>query len=774
MKTLIVLESPGKVKKVQGFLGNNFIVKASVGHIRDLEKSNSAIDKKNGFEPTYVISEDKKDVVKELKEIYKKCDDIILLTDMDKEGEAIAFHVCAVLGIDPLKTKRGVTVEITEKGIKKAVEKPGFVNMDKVYAQQARRILDRLVGFDLSPLLWNKIQKGLSAGRVQSVATRIIVDRENEINKFASDSDFKIIAIFEVKDKQNKTHAFKALLNKRYKNKNDAVSFLQKCINAEYKVKNIETKPGKRSASAPFTTSTIQQEAGRKFGYAVDKTMQICQKLYEAGHITYMRTDSVTLSEEALNAAESEIKKMYGNKYSNKKQYQTKTVNAAEAHECLRPTHFENKTINGTDDEIRIYELIWKRTIASQMTDALFDRTTVIISTTNHPEDFVAKGEVLKFDGFLKLYKEDVDNETENEDEENASLPEMEKGQLLSVLEIQGNETFNKPAPRYTQASLVKKMEELGVGRPSTFASTIKTIVDRGYVETKNLPARKREITYLKLIDNKIDESIKSENFGAEKSKLFPTDIGKVVTDYLVKSFPIILDYKFTAEIETKLDAIEQGSKKWNVMLKEFYDPFTETLKQAKGSTEKIGGRELGVNKDGKKVIARIARFGPVIQLGEDKDDIKFAKIPEGKSIDTITLNEALELLKWPRIIGEYKKTPITASIGKFGAYVKHADKFYSIALDPTTITLDEAIEIIKIKESGSGSSGSKTIHKFGDLLVIDGKYGAYISYKKKNYKIPAGTEVETLTEKECLEIVGESKSAPKKKFTKFTKKAKK
>lgn len=783
-KTLVILESPGKIKKVQGFLGNNYIVKASIGHIRNLDTKNG-VDKKNGFKPNYVISDDKQEVVKEIKELYKKCDDIILLTDMDAEGEQIAFSVCEVLGLDATKTKRGITAEITEKGIKNAVANPGFVNMDKVYAQQSRRIIDRLVGYDLSGLVIQKIQKGLSAGRVQSVVTLIIVDQESKINKFESGSDFKVIGMFEIKDKKNKIHSLKAILNKRFKDKEQTKKFLEKCIGAIYEIKTIETKPAKRSPVAPFTTSSIQQEASRKFGYAPDKTMSILQKLYENSHCTYMRTDSVTMSQEALDEAKDEIIKNYGKNYSNPQQYKSKNENSANAHECLRPTHFENKTIIGTNEEIKMYELIWKRTLSSQMNDARLDRTTVIISSDKTKEEFVVKGEVITFDGFLRLYSEDTDNDKNNEEEESEDsgvLPPMEKGQILNAIEVQGNEIYTKPPSRYTQASLVKKMEEIGVGRPSTYANSIKTVLDRGFVEIKNLPAKKRDIVQYKLINNKIDESIRTENFGAETKKIFPTDTGKVVTEYLTNAFPNIINYKFTANVESLLDEIESGKKQWDKMIAEFYEPFSQALAVAKGSSDRPGGRELGIDPtSGLPITARLAKFGPVIQLGvavkqekgaeKVKSDIKFAKIPEDKSIDTITLEEALDLLKWPRIIGEYKKLPVEISEGKFGPYIKWNSKFFSISIPKETITIEEAIEIIKLKESGGGGGGA--LKEFGDLRVMNGKFGHYINNTKtkKNFKIPDHYDIDKLTKSQCEEIIGESKD--KKPYKKFTKKKK-
>lgn len=764
-KTLIILESPGKVKKIQSFVGDGYIVKASVGHIRDLEKSNKAIDK-NTFDVNYVISPDKKDVVKELKELYKKCDDAILMTDPDREGNNIAWHICEVLGIKPESAKRATTTEITKDGVLKAIKNVGKLDMNSVEAGTARRILDRLVGFDLSPLLWSKIQKGLSAGRVQSVAVRIVVEREREITGFGATSDFKTVAYFDVKDSKNRIHNFKSILNKRFKNKDEARKFLDKAIGSNFKIKSLETKPGKKSPSAPFTTSTIQQEASRKFSFSVDRTMQVAQKLYEGGHISYMRTDSVSLSEEAMNDSKKQITAQFGAKYSNPKQYKGKSSSAQEAHEAIRPTHFENATVTGTDDEQKLYELIYKRTLASQMSDALLDKTTVIIESDKFKEEFVAKGEVITFDGFLKLYMESVDEKDKDEDDNNGSLPEMKKGQELKNTQIQSNELFNKPSPRYTEASLVKHLEELGIGRPSTYATIIKTIQNRGYVEKKNLDAKKRDIYSFTMVDDKIDESIKSENFGAEKGKFFPTNTGTVVTDFLTTHFMDILDYKFTAGVEEKFDLIAKGELQWKKMIEDFYVPFSLKLSVVKGDKTNGAQKDLGIDpKSKKKIIARIARFGPVIQLGEEKGDIKYVKLPEDKSIDTITLEDALELLKWPKILGEYKNEPIECNTGKFGPYVKHAGKFFSISIEPEKITLEEAIEVIKIKEAGGGG-GSNVIKEFKDIRVLNGKFGPYINYKKANFKIPAEYSAEKLTEEECLEIVGDGKKkTPKNKY---------
>lgn len=781
MKNLVLVESPAKCSKLQKFLGKDFIVMASYGHVRDLDKGNGAIDKKNNFEPTYIISEDKKDLVKKLKEVAKTADCVYFASDLDREGESIAWHLSELLNVPKSKSKRITFNEITEKAILNAISSPRQIDMDLVNAQQARRVLDRLVGFDLSPLLW-KIQKGLSAGRVQSVCLRLVVDREREYQAFNAEADFKVVGTFEVKDKSNKLQLFKATLGDRFKKKEDAQKFLEKCIGKDFYIKNIETKPAKKSASAPFTTSSLQQEASRKLGFSVDRTMQVAQKLYEAGKITYMRTDSVTLSDEALSGAKEQITKNYGDQYSNKKQFQGKSKNAQEAHECCRPTHFDEQNIVGSIDEQRLYELIWKRTMASQMADAIFDATTAVVACKDFKEEFIAKGWVLKFDGFLSVYNENSDEtEKETEDEEESkSLPLMLKGQETTYSEIDAYQVFTKPAARYTEASLVKKLEELGIGRPSTYANTISTIMNRGYSEKKDLPAKKRDITTYKLRKNKVEETIKSENFGAEKSKIFPTDIGNVVIDYLVKNFPDVLDYKFTANVENDFDEIAEGKIEWQKMIKNFYEPFSQKVQSAKQSKDSANGeRILGKDKNGKSVSARIGRFGPLVQVGlladgDKKEDIKFGKIPEGKSIETITLKEALEILAWPKHLGEHKGKEVVSNTGKFGPYVRWNEKFYSITQDPAEVTLEEAIEAIKIKEAGGGGKGAIKEFDKGNIKVLDGKFGPYISVagtgktkKATNYKIPPEYTPSSLTKEECLNIIEGIKAAPKKKFVK-------
>lgn len=770
-KKLVICESPGKIKKIQSYLGKDYVVKASVGHIRELKKGKGGIDKTNGFEPSYVVSTDKKDVVKELKELSKKCDEVILAGDYDLEGEAISWHVAEVLGLNIKKTKRIIFKEITEKALNEAINNPTVLNMNMVNAQQARRVLDRLVGFDLSPLLWKKIKPNLSAGRVQSVALRILVDREKEHKSFDSTSDYKIMAIFKLV-KGSKTHKIKAILNKRFGNFKEAEEFMKRIVGSTYRVSNVETKPGKRSAPAPFTTSSMQQEASKKFGFSVDRTMRTAQSLYEQGHISYHRTDSVNLSEESVNAATHFIVNAYGQKYSNPKKFKNKNASAQEAHEAIRPTHFETETVVSGTDEMKLYELIWKRAVASQMSDAALDKTTIEIecSKAKGKEMFVAKGEVVTFDGFLKLYTDQNDEEESNEDqEENGVLPKMDKGQELDMDQIDGVEIYSKPAARYNEASLVKRLEELGIGRPSTYASIISTIQKREYVEKKDLPAKSRTVKNLTLKGDKLTVNELEEKFGAEKAKMIPTEIGIMVCDYLVQNFPDIMDYKFTAGVEEKLDTISEGTTQWKDMLTDFYTPFEKKVKTALGDETKTNERLVGVDKNsGKNIYARFGKFGPMIQLGDKGDEeIKYAKIPEGKEVGTITLEEALELLKWPRNLGEYKSKPVTVAIGRFGPYIKYDEKFVGLSdtgYDPATITLKEAKEVIDEKASAMKSG---TLKEFGQIKVLDGKYGPYIKYKEKNYKIPASYDVDSLTKVDCESIIAEGKSAPKKRFKK-------
>ncbi len=641
--------------------------------------------------------------------------------------------------------------------------------MNMVNAQQARRVLDRLVGFDLSPLLWKKIKLGLSAGRVQSVALRILVEREKEHKSFDSTSDYKVVAIFSI-DKGGKKQKIKAVLNKRFKNFEETEKFLNKLVGSEFSVSSIETKPGKRSSPAPFTTSSLQQEASKKFGFSVDRTMRTAQNLYEQGHISYHRTDSVNLSEESVQAATQFIVEKYGNKFSNPKKFKNKNASAQEAHEAIRPTHFEHEEVVSGQDEMKLYGLIWRRAVASQMSDALLDKTTIEIESSKGGKKdlFVAKGEVITFDGFLKVYSNEDAEEEENQDDqdENGTLPKMEKGQILDYEQIDGLEIYTKPAARYNEASLVKKLEELGIGRPSTYASILSTIQKREYVEKKDLPAKSRKVKNISLKNDKLSTNELDEKFGAEKAKMIPTEIGIVVCDYLTDNFPDIMDYKFTAGIENQLDEISDGNKEWKIMLKDFYSPFDKKVKSALGEIGTSNERLIGVDKSTKKnVYSRFGRFGPMVQLGEKGDeDLKYASIPKDKEVGSITLEEALELLKWPRNLGEYKSKPVQVAIGKFGPYVKYDGKFIGLSnteYDPEKINLKEASELIKENSSNEKSGSTK---EFGDIKVLNGQYGPYIKFKNKNYKIPAIYDIETITKKDCEEIIGEGKSSSKSK----------
>lgn len=795
-KYLFVVESPGKVAKIQNFLGKDYKVVASIGHIMELEKGSKGVDKKNDFKPAYKISEDKKDVVKSLKELAKDVEIIYIGTDHDREGAGIGWHVKEITAQPDKKYRRVVFTEITKKAIEDAIKNPIGFDKNLIDSQQTRRVLDRLVGFDLSPLLWKKIQRGLSAGRVQSVGVKILVEREKEIRSFEGGFDFKTVGNFETDTK----HKIKALLNKKFKTKDESKDFLKKCIDKNFSIKDIEVKPGKKSPSAPFITSSLQQTASSQLGFAVSRTMQAAQKLYEGGHITYMRTDSTLLSDEFLGQAQKEVESRYGKKYHNKRQFQSKSKNAQEAHEAVRPTYIELQSAGNTSDEVKLYELIWKRTIASQMADAEVERTTATIGTAGVKEDFIAKGEVFKFDGFTKVYTEQ--KEEDNEDDDSRALPPIKKGQKLDVVDITSGQTFTKPPARYTEASLVKKLEELGIGRPSTYATIIKTIQDRGYVEKKDLEAQERKIESLTLTGTKIDESIKIEKFGSEKGKMMPTDIGIVVTDYLQEHFKDVMDYKFTAGVEEQLDEIANGTLNWVDMLKSFYGPFSETVKAADKVEGKVGERALGNDpKTGKPVIVRIGKFGPMVQLGtslpkepkvkepkvkaakgkttsktktkkEEKskakevnpeDKPKFAKLKEGQNMETITLEEALKLLSWPKNLGQHKGEDVTVAIGRFGPYVKYKDEFFSISKeeDPAEVTLKRAVEIMEEKIEAKKNYILKDF-KSKKIQVLNGKFGPYIKAPGGNYKITPEKEPKELTLEDCESIIENGKSSNK------------
>jgi len=742
-KNLLIVESPAKAKTIEKILGSDFEVKSCFGHIRDLEKSEMGIDIKKGFKPRYIVPEEKEKVVKELKQIAKKSGEVWLATDEDREGEAISWHLCEVLGLDPATTKRIVFHEITKPAIRSAVEKPRTVNMNLVNAQQARRILDRIVGFEISPILWRKMSMrgNLSAGRVQSVAVRLIVERERAINGFTATGSFKVEGFFKAKDINGKQVIFKAEGAKK-NTQQDAEQFLQGCIGAGYTVKDVQKKPAKKSPAAPFTTSTLQQEASRKLGYGVSKTMLIAQKLYEAGHITYMRTDSVSLSETAMGDISKQITDSYGKDYLQVRKFKNKNESAQEAHEAIRPTYMDKPTVDIADGQ-RLYELIWKRTMASQMADAELEKTIAEITISTQQELLKAEGEVMKFEGFLKVYNESRDDEDETEEPSTEGmLPPLAKGQQLELNEMLATERFTRAQPRYTEASLVKKMEELGIGRPSTYAPTISTILKRGYVEKRDKEGVKRDYRVLKLSNNTISKATEQENTGAEKSKLFPTDLGSVVTDFLILHFDQVLDYGFTAKIENEFDSIADGNEDWGKMLKDFYSPFKKDVDNTMEKAERISGeRELGHDAEsGKRVIARMGRYGPMVQIGETTEEEKprFAKLKADQSIETINLEQAMELFKLPRVLGEFENEPVQVNIGRFGPYIAHDKKFYSLSkeYDPYEITLDVAIPLIAEKRKAKDERTIKIFEK-EKIQLLKGPYGPYIKKGLKNFPIP-------------------------------------
>ena len=780
-KNLLIVESPAKAKTIEKILGTDFEVKSCFGHIRDLDKENMGIDIENGYEPTYIIPEEKEKVVKELRAAAKKSSEIWLASDEDREGESISWHLSQVLGLDPLNTKRIVFHEITPKAIKKAVANPRIIDLNLVKAQQARRVLDRLVGFELSPVLWRKIGKnqGLSAGRVQSVAVRLIADREREINQFNSKNSFKIEGFFNTANQHNKKQVFKAEGAKNIDTVEGALQFINSCKGANYIVENIQVKPSKRTPTAPFTTSTLQQEASRKLGYGVSRTMQLAQKLYESGKITYMRTDSVYLSESAVEDIQHTIEQNYGKKYVQLRKYKNKNESAQEAHEAIRPTYMENKTVDDSDTK-KLYELIWKRTIASQMADAELEKTIVTIDISTNHEKLTANGEVILFDGFLTIYFESEDDLEDIEEENNKLLPPLKINQLLDLEELQSIEKFSKASARFTEASLVKKLEELGIGRPSTYAPTISTIIKRNYVEKKSKDGAQRTARIIKLFpDNNIQQIEKIENTGAEKNKLFPTDLGLVVTDFLIQHFTQVMDFKFTAKIEAEFDEIAEGKIKWNKMIDIFYKPFHTLIDTTLLNAERASGeREIGIDpKSGKKIIARMARFGPIVQLGENNETekAKFAGLKNNQSIETISLEEALSLFELPRNIGNFEEKPIVINIGRFGPYAQHNAKFYSLGKekDPYTIDLPDAIELIEAKRIQEQNKIIKSFEK-EDITVLNGQWGPYIKQGKENYKIDKKMypDATTLDLETLLEIIQTQKNNPAPKKKSFRKKA--
>ena len=765
-ENLVIVESPAKAKTIEKFLGKEYTVKSSFGHIRDLSKKELGIDISNNFEPHYEIPADKKKVVGELDKLAKSAKTVWLASDEDREGEAIAWHLAQVLGLDPKTTKRIVFHEITKNAILHAVENPRSINMDLVNAQQARRVLDRLVGFELSPVLWRKVKPSLSAGRVQSVAVRLIVEREREIIAFESKDYYRVVADFEIAGANGKPGAFRAELNKRFATEQEAEAFLGKCKNARFTVLNVEQKPSKKNPPAPFTTSTLQQEAGRKLGMSVSQTMAVAQRLYEAGYITYMRTDSVNLSNQALAAAKEEITVLFGAEYSEVRNFKTKSKGAQEAHEAIRPSYMNHRTIEGGPQEKRLYELIWKRTVASQMASAQTERTVVDIAVSGAAEQFVATGEVVKFDGFLRLYSESVEDET-GEGEE-ALLPPMKKGDEPTAQTITALQRFTQSPPRYSEASLVKRLEELGIGRPSTYAPTISTIITRGYVIKESRDGEKRGYTQLTLSKGKIARKTLTETVGKEKNKLSPTDIGMIVTDFLDAQFAAVMDYNFTASVEKEFDEIAMGEKSWPEMIRSFYDEFHSKVDEALESKPVKSSQmhELGIDpKSGKPVFVKIGRFGPVAQIGGaegDEEKPRFASLKKGQLIATITLDEALALFDLPRKLGEFEDKEVVIGVGRFGPYARHDGKFVSLAKtdDPYTIELPRAIELIEQKRI-KDKRMKEPIKIFAEepgLQVLNGRYGPYIAFDGKNYRIPKGQEPEGLTLEACRAIIAKSK----------------
>ena len=770
-KNLLIVESPAKAKTIEKILGEDFEVKSCYGHIRDLEKVEMGIDLKNHYKPRYKVPDEKQKVVKELKAIAKKSDEVWLATDEDREGEAISWHLCEVLGLDPEKTKRIVFHEITKPAIQNAVKNPRTVDMNLVNAQQARRILDRIVGFELSPVLWRKMsmKNNLSAGRVQSVAVRLIAEREREINAFTPVSTFRVEALFTAKDVSNKSVTFSAE-GKKYSNSENAEAFLNSCINAEYTVNDIQVKPSKKSPAAPFTTSTLQQEASRKLGYSVSRTMLLAQKLYESGNITYMRTDSVSLSETATGDIGNQITNQYGKQYVQFRKYKNKNESAQEAHEAIRPTSMQTLDVDEADCR-RLYDLIWKRTIASQMADAELEKTTAKIQISTNKEELSAQGEVLKFDGFLKVYREDRDEEDLEEEQQEGMLPPLTVGQKLPLKEMNATERFSRPQPRFTEASLVKKLEELGIGRPSTYAPTISTVLKRGYVEKRDKEGVKRNYQVLTLRNGQISKATEEENTGAEKSKLFPTDLGLVVTDFLKQYFDDIMDYNFTARIEQEFDEVANGKLKWSSMIDDFYIPFKKDVENTIENAERIKGeRELGMDPvSGKKVIARMGRYGPMVQIGDVSDEEKprFAKLKNTQSIETISFDEAMDLFRLPRNLGLFEEKDVVVNIGRFGPYIAHDSKFYSLGkeIDPYSITLEVATPIVQEKRKAKEERTIKVFEK-EKIQLLRGPYGPYIKQGLRNYKLSKEQQERAadLTIEEVQSTIEELKANPPKK----------
>ena len=767
-KNLVIVESPAKAKTIEKFLGKDFKVMSSYGHIRDLKKKELSIDDKS-LEPEYEIPEEKSKLVADLRAKAEKAEKVWLASDEDREGEAISWHLCEVLGLDKQKTNRIVFHEITKPAILEAIEHPRHLDMNLVNAQQARRVLDRIVGFKLSPVLWRKVKPALSAGRVQSVAVRLIVEREREIQAFKSETYYSVNGIFAITNPDGSATEVKAQLANRLKTEEEVTVFLEKCKTATFSVDSVAKKPVKRTPAPPFTTSTLQQEAARKLGFTVSQTMMVAQHLYESGRITYMRTDSVNLSKLCLGASKEEIIKLYGSEYSKTRQYHTSAKGAQEAHEAIRPTYMDQTEIEGTAQEKRLYELIWKRTIASQMADAEIEKTTVNINISGANEQFVAQGEVVKFDGFIKVYRESQDDD-EQQDEFGHILPPLKNGQELTRREISATERFSQGPQRYTEASLVHKMEELGIGRPSTYAPTISTIQQREYVQKGDKKGEERQYAVIILKGKQISQKTRKEIVGSEKGKLIPTDIGIVVNDFLMSNFTDIMDYNFTAKVEQDFDKIAEGQEKWTDMMRTFYKNFEPSVEKTMNSRNehKAGERELGIDPKTKRpVFVKIGRFGPVVQIGtaEDKNKPQFAQLPKEQSMETITLEEALELFKLPREVGEFEGKPVTIGAGRFGPYVLHDRKYTSLpkSIDPMSITLEEAIALIEEKRQQDNQKHLKIFLEDPKLEVLDGRYGPYLSYDGKNYRLPKNMHerAKELTYDECMKII---QSVPAKK----------
>ncbi len=759
-KNLVIVESPAKAKTIEGYLGKDFLVTSSYGHIRDLEKKNKGVDIEDNFKPLYKISEEKKKVVTELKKLAKKAEVVWLATDEDREGEAISWHLKEALELDEDKIQRIVFDEITKTAILNAIKNPRKIDYNLVDAQQARRILDRLVGFEISGILWRKIKSKLSAGRVQSVAVRLIVEREREIDAFISEPRFKVIANFIVEDEKGNKTNLKAELARYLKDEKGAETFLQQCAKSEFIVDDVEKKPVKRSPAAPFTTSTLQQEAARKLRYSVSRTMLLAQRLYEAGKITYMRTDSVNLSDFAIDAAEQTIKHEFGKEYLHRRQFKTKSKSAQEAHESIRPTDFNKEKVDGPKDEQALYELIWKRAIASQMSDADIERTIAKIKITGNKDVLTAKGEVIKFDGFLKVYLEDTDDEN-GENEDDSILPPLKVGQKLDMKEIVATERYTRPSARFTEASLVKKLEELGIGRPSTYAPTISTIQKRGYVHKDEKMGIERAFKVLTLNKKKeINHETKTEITGADKGKLFPADIAMIVTDFLNQHFPQIMDYQFTAKVEDELDEVALGKISYPKMLKEFYFPFHEKVEHTTETSERASGeRILGVDPKTKKTVSvRMARFGPVAQLTDPNDPEakpEYAGIRRDQKLELITLEEALELFKLPRVVGTFEDKEVVAAIGRFGPYLRHDGKFYSLKkeYDPHTVSEEDAIIVIEAKRVADAEKFIKVFDEDPTFQILNGRWGPYLKAGKKNVKLPKDRDPASFTYEECVEL---------------------